>query len=203
MYAREDGSFSGEALVVYFKEDSVLLAVSLLDDAELRLGDPSTTMRVQKAEFTHKHTTNDSEAKPRKTIDKKKATKRIGKMQKSGDNLFFFFLSPFTNYKIFRKLLEWDDEDGFGPMMTPEDSIKEANKNSRVVVLKHMFTLKELDDDPTLLLDLREDVREECSTLGEVTNVVLYDVCDVSPIRKHSFFICLLSLYSRKNQTAS
>jgi len=75
--------------------------------------------------------------------------------------------------------LEWDDEDGFGPMMTPEDSIKEANKNSRVVVLKHMFTLKELDDDPTLLLDLREDVREECSTLGEVTNVVLYDVCDV------------------------
>jgi len=26
-----------------------------------------------------------------------------------------------------------------------------------------------------LLLDLKEDVREECSTLGEVTNVVLYD----------------------------
>jgi len=91
MYAKEDGSFSGEALVVYFKEDSVLLALSLLDDAELRLGDPSTTMRVQKAEFTHKHTTNDSEAKPRKTIDKKKATKRIGKMQKSGENLFFSF----------------------------------------------------------------------------------------------------------------
>lgn len=50
------------------------------------------------------------------------------------------------------------------------------NRNSRVVVLKHMFTLKELDEDPTLLLDLKEDVREECSKLGEVTNVVLYDV---------------------------
>lgn len=50
------------------------------------------------------------------------------------------------------------------------------NKNSRVVVLKYMFSLKELDEDASLLLDLKEDVREECSTLGEVTNVVLYDV---------------------------
>ena len=39
-----------------------------------------------------------------------------------------------------------------------------------------MFTLKELEEDPSLLLDLKEDVREECETLGEVTNVVLYDV---------------------------
>jgi len=39
-----------------------------------------------------------------------------------------------------------------------------------------MFTLKELEEDATLLLELKEDVRDECSTLGEVTNVVLYDV---------------------------
>lgn len=50
------------------------------------------------------------------------------------------------------------------------------DKNSRVVVLKHMFTLDELEKDASLLLDLKEDVREECETLGEVTNVVLYDV---------------------------
>jgi HIV Tat-specific factor 1 len=82
LYAREDGSFSGEALVVYFKEDSVLLALNLLDDAEFRLGDSSTTMRVQKAEFSHKNSAEHGETKPRKTMDKKKATKRIGKMQK-------------------------------------------------------------------------------------------------------------------------
>jgi len=52
----------------------------------------------------------------------------------------------------------------------------DMNKNSRVVVLKHMFTLEDLEKDESLLLDLKEDVREECSTLGEVTNVVLYDV---------------------------
>jgi hypothetical protein len=51
-----------------------------------------------------------------------------------------------------------------------------ANKGGRVVVLKHMFTLEELTEDPSLLLDLKEDVREECATLGDVTNVVLYDV---------------------------
>lgn len=38
-----------------------------------------------------------------------------------------------------------------------------------------MFTLQELDEDATLLLDLKEDVREECETLGTVTNVTLYD----------------------------
>lgn len=61
-------------------------------------------------------------------------------------------------------------------MITEEDKVPVANKNGRVVVLKHMFTLKELETDKSLLLDLKEDVREEASTLGEVTNVVLYDV---------------------------
>lgn len=85
MYARDDGTFSGDALVVYFKEDSVILALNLLDDAELRLGDPSTVMSVERAEFGHKNTGGDehgNDAKPRKTVDKKKATRRIGKMQK-------------------------------------------------------------------------------------------------------------------------
>jgi len=43
-----------------------------------------------------------------------------------------------------------------------------------------MFSLKELEEDASLLLDLKEDVRDECSSLGEVTNVVLYDVCRIT-----------------------
>ncbi|EIN11981.1 hypothetical protein PUNSTDRAFT_63042 [Punctularia strigosozonata HHB-11173 SS5] len=162
MYAKDDGTFSGEALVVYFKEESVTLAETMLDDAELRIGDPSTRMKVAKADFGHKqgddHAKADGEAAghaPRKTIDRKKATRRINNMKK--------------------KLEEWDDEDAFGPAKTEEDESKTINKNSRVVVLKYMFTLQELEEDPALLLDLKEDVREECETLGEVTNVVLYD----------------------------
>jgi HIV Tat-specific factor 1 len=56
------------------------------------------------------------------------------------------------------------------------DQMSFAGKNSRVVVLKHMFSVEDLEEDARLMLDLKEDVREECSTLGEVTNVVLYDV---------------------------
>ena len=84
LYATEDGAFSGEALVVYFKEESVTLAVNLLDDAELRMGEPSTTMKVQKAEFKHKYIGSETNgnSQPRRTVDKKKATRRIGKMQK-------------------------------------------------------------------------------------------------------------------------
>ncbi|KAF7288638.1 RRM domain-containing protein [Mycena chlorophos] len=157
MYALDDGTFSGEALVVYFKEDSVFLAERMLDDAELRIGDSTTVMRVAKADFAHKSGggSHSGESKPRKTIDKKKASRRIVKMQK--------------------KLADWDEEDGFGPSLADDELGSAPTKNSRVVVLKHMFTLKALEKDASLLLDLKEDVREECSTLGEVTNVVLYD----------------------------
>ncbi|KAF8274431.1 hypothetical protein EI94DRAFT_1768679 [Lactarius quietus] len=154
MYARDDGTFSGEALVVYFKEESVSLAINILDDAELRLGDASSRMNVQRAEFGHKGSNTGGEAKKR-LVDRNKVTKRLGRMQK--------------------KLEEWVDEDTFGPSITEEDAHISVNANSRVVVLMHMFTLRELEEDPTLLLDLKEDVREECETLGEVTNVVLYD----------------------------
>lgn len=87
LYAREDGSFSGDALVVYFKEESVDLAVNLLDDVELRLGEPGPRMKVQRAEFGHKYEgggvqSENGEAKLRKTVDKKKISRRIGKMQK-------------------------------------------------------------------------------------------------------------------------
>jgi HIV Tat-specific factor 1 len=75
-----------------------------------------------------------------------------------------------------RKLEDWDEEDAFGPAKTEADDVPVANKNSRVVVLKYMFTMQEIEEDASLLLDLKEDVREECETLGEVTNVVIYDV---------------------------
>ncbi len=95
MYAKEDGSFSGEALVVYFKEESVMLALNILDDAELRLGDASTRMSVKKAEFGNRHEAGSvegsGEVKVRKTVDKKKATRRIGKMQKCVQSLDTFF----------------------------------------------------------------------------------------------------------------
>ena len=48
---REDETFSGGAFVVFFKEDSATLALNLMDGSELRLGDGSAGMRVQRADF--------------------------------------------------------------------------------------------------------------------------------------------------------
>lgn len=68
------------------------------------------------------------------------------------------------------KLADWDSSDEDDPKS------KEPVIKSRTVLLQQMFTLAELEKDPALLLDLKDEVREECETLGEVTNVVLYDV---------------------------
>ena len=101
---------------------------------------------------------------------------------------------------------DWDSEDEFGPALTAVDKFSnQANKHGRVVVLKHMFTLAELDEDPSLLLDLKEDVREECVILGDVTNVVLYDVREL-PIFSLSEFRSSLRLFVRfcsRSQRAS
>lgn len=39
-----------------------------------------------------------------------------------------------------------------------------------------MFTLQELEDDPGMALELKDDVREEAETIGTVTNIHLFDV---------------------------
>lgn len=65
----------------------------------------------------------------------------------------------------FRKL-DWFEDD---------ENLAKADKWNKVCILKHMFTLQELEADPTLLLDLKEDIREECEKVGEVTNVIIYD----------------------------
>jgi HIV Tat-specific factor 1 len=68
------------------------------------------------------------------------------------------------------KLADWDSSDD-------EDArAKPSTSKARTVLLKYMFAPEDIDKDPALLLDLKDDVREECETLGEVTNVVLYDV---------------------------
>ncbi|OWF41338.1 HIV Tat-specific factor 1-like [Mizuhopecten yessoensis] len=48
-------------------------------------------------------------------------------------------------------------------------------KNEKVVVLKNMFDPNEFEEDPTLINDLRDDVRMECGKFGEVKNVKIFD----------------------------
>jgi HIV Tat-specific factor 1 len=94
LYYDDDGNFKGEALVMYFKEGSVTLAVTLLDDTELELGAGFGNMHVKVAEYekSSQKTNEDKKAKKdegeQKTEKKKltaeekqRMTKRIKRMQ--------------------------------------------------------------------------------------------------------------------------
>lgn len=154
--------FNGSALIVFLKPESVDLAIRLFDDTSLRLGSASDQdrMQVSRAEFSHKkkptnpqadhHEENSKDPPHQDFHQRKKRAKKVEKLKS--------------------KLEEWDsDDDHINP-----NAIQP--RFSKIVVLKYMFTLTELQEDPTLLIDLKEDVREECELLGNVTNVTLYDL---------------------------
>ncbi|TYJ55307.1 hypothetical protein B9479_004030 [Cryptococcus floricola] len=173
MYYDDDGVFKGEALVTYFKEGSVDLAITLLDDTELELGAGYPAMRVGTAEYQkdtsgkekgkeggEKKEKKEGEHQEKKRLtaeEKQRITKRIKTMQ---------------NKVAWHSDDESDQEDS-GPSGAPSQPTN--TRFLRVVVLKGMFVPEELDKDPGLLLELKEEVREEAETLGQVTSVQLYD----------------------------
>jgi len=67
--------------------------------------------------------------------------------------------------KLDARLADWSDDEVSAVTET-------SSKRDKVVILKHMFTLEELEEDAAAILDIKEDIREECSKLGDVTNVV-------------------------------
>lgn len=82
MYTDDEGNFKGEVLVVYFRPESVNLAVQMLDDSNFRLGlaGPHGPMRVQPADFSFK---SQQEAPPKATMkDKRKIIQRTQKLNK-------------------------------------------------------------------------------------------------------------------------
>ena len=82
MYEDDKGQFKGDALIVYFRPESVDLAVQMLDDSDFRLGTegPVGKMRVQAADFSYK---SQQEAPVKKNKgDQKKIIKKTQKMNK-------------------------------------------------------------------------------------------------------------------------
>ncbi|GAA5901569.1 U2 snRNP complex subunit CUS2 [Sporobolomyces salmoneus] len=156
------GQFKGEALIVYLQKESVELAKRLFDQTELELGSGKGLINVQEAKWTPKEKTEGGDGegqgkeKRKKTDEEKKSEERAKRLGKKAAAQR-------------QKLQDWDSSD------EESSSSATAKKFKGVVVLEGMFTLSELEEDATLLLDLKEDVREECETLGTVTNVTLYD----------------------------
>lgn len=193
MYTDEQGNFKGDALVVFFKPQSVDMAIMLLDDTDFRFtANPNGRMRVQAADSSYKKVKNESGSNAQQHVDGKvsrvitgdepQAEGSAGAAAQPGDKE-----KRRTNdaerqkiirktQKLSAKLADWDDDEPStlgGRPGIPES--KNPSRWDKVVILSHMFTLQELEEDPAALLDIKEDIRDECSKLGEVTNVVLFD----------------------------
>lgn len=155
LYTSEAGQLTGEALIVFFKAPAVNNAIQLLDDSIFRYGEAGNSgkIRVQPADSSYKKVQNvaEGEAKERPKSSMKDKQKIIKKTQ-----------------KLEARLADWDDDE-------PSTLQDTSSRHDKVVILKHMFTLQELDEDPAAILEIKEDIRDECEKLGEVTNVVLFD----------------------------
>ncbi len=82
LYTDEGGNFKGDALIVYFRAESVDLAIQMLDDTDFRLGQagPAGKMRVAAADFSYK-TQKEAPAKGGGK-DKKKIMRKTQKLNR-------------------------------------------------------------------------------------------------------------------------
>lgn len=161
LYEDEEGKLKGDALVVFLCEPSVQLAREILDESQLR---PGIVIRVLPASFNKqpveaepKTDANEPEAKQRK-VDKDTWKRQMNEMKKK---------------------ISWDADEEEHVLGNDEEkslALKaRQNKLSKVVVLRHMFTKEELEEDPAAVLDIKEDLLLEAEKFGPVTSVYLFE----------------------------
>ncbi|KAI9714009.1 MAG: hypothetical protein M1820_000739 [Bogoriella megaspora] len=156
------GALKGEALIVYFKAESVMLAVTMLDEAEFRPGDGGSKIRVAEANYDYK------KVKGTDTSDVTQGKKEVSQQEKAQAERHKQKITQRTQ-EMNRKLADWSDDE------EPQQLTETSSRWDKVVILKHMFTLKELEEDPAAYAEIKDDVFEECGKLGEVTRLVVYD----------------------------
>ncbi len=79
LYTDDQGNFKGDALIMFFRPESVPLAIQLLDDTEFRLGE-GQKMKVAEADFSYKAQKDAPKQSNMKT--KKKIIKKTQKLNK-------------------------------------------------------------------------------------------------------------------------
>lgn len=159
-----------DALVVYLRKASVQLAIDVLDDTPLRLGD-GQPMRVSQADFSHK--------KEEKRHKKRKRSSSTAAANNDED------ASAESKRKRQRymhaqrqalRTLGWGEgeegeEENEDPALQLSEEERAADIANRTVVLTHMFTLDEMASSPVFKQELELDVAEECARLGELEHV--------------------------------
>jgi HIV Tat-specific factor 1 len=77
MYKDDEGNFNGDALIVYFKKDSVDLSIRMMDEYYFRIEDQSQgVIKVKEADFSYKKNKDGDEIKNQLSRKDKKASER-------------------------------------------------------------------------------------------------------------------------------
>ena len=80
LYTDEEGNLKGDALIVYLREESVNLALNILDESEIRRG---VRIKVQEASFNKNvDESQQSDVNKRTRVDKETWKKHMRRMQK-------------------------------------------------------------------------------------------------------------------------
>lgn len=82
LYYDEEGKMKGDALIVYLREESVTLALNILDESEIR---PGQRIKIQEASFNKNSSEGNNEQidpAKRTKVDKETWKKHMKRMQK-------------------------------------------------------------------------------------------------------------------------
>ncbi|KAF9740700.1 hypothetical protein PMIN06_005027 [Paraphaeosphaeria minitans] len=156
MYTDAGGKFNGDVLIVYFKKESIPLAILRYNAWEFRPGKESEgKITVEEADMSFKRIVDGEVVKSKLVRKDRKAAER-------------------TRAELNRKLAEWSDDDEEEVQKT---FASKKNQWSKFVIIKKAFTLDQINDeeDEGAVLEIKDDMRKAAEKFGEVTNVVLYD----------------------------
>ncbi|ODV96249.1 hypothetical protein PACTADRAFT_49631 [Pachysolen tannophilus NRRL Y-2460] len=167
LYKDEKGNFKRDGLIVYLKEESCFLAIEMLDDTKLNVGD-TDTIRVQRADFSNKENNGNGNTDGGEKNDntgsstqKRQLTDREKLLVKQRLN------------KLNKKVSDWEgnDEDFFNENLnvvkkTHNRKNKSAGTGPKVIVFENCFNPSELvskDDIADLYEDFVDEIKENCN----------------------------------------
>lgn len=167
LYYDDNSRFKGEAFIIYYNKESVDLAIQMQDDTSFR----GKVIKVEPARFdpkfnedaTNSASNAQSGAKKLLTLEEKKLLQSKTQAMK-------------------QKLADWGEGEAEisanSTSTVPKADFIRRKIWDKTVVIENMFRLDELQSDPTLELELKQDIQEECDKLGignEITKIFIYD----------------------------
>ncbi|KAF7184964.1 Splicing factor U2AF-associated protein 2 [Pseudocercospora fuligena] len=161
LYNDANGNFKGEALIIFFRPESVRQAVMLADGMlwPRDFGQPTSTISVIEADSTYKKSNDDTVAPERQERGAPKAKPSKAKLKRKAEEMN-------------QRLGEWSDDE---ISTMPQTS----SRYDKVVVVKHAFRLEEFENQKPgedVRQDIYDDMMEEGEKYGTVKHIEIFDL---------------------------